>query len=60
MTVIIGQDTIGYYVRATRDDNTIYTMEVGIKTKKQARMIATTIADRLAEQGKAVRLTDKT
>lgn len=60
MTVIIGQDTIGYYVRVIREDNTIYAMEVGIKTKKQARMIATTMAERLVEQGEAIRLTDKT
>ena len=60
MLIEIGQDTIGYYVRVIAHDGSIHQMEVGIKSKKQARQIATTIADRLVEQGEAIRLTDKT
>lgn len=60
MTIIIGQDTIGYYVRTVGQDGTIYSMEVGIKTKKMARQIAATMGDRFTEKGEAVRITDKT
>lgn len=60
MTVIIGQDTIGYYVRTVGDDGTIYSTDFGIRTKKMARQIAANMGDRFIEKGEAVRITDKT
>lgn len=60
MTVTIGQDNIGYYVRVTRDNNTICAMEVGIKTKKQARMIASVMYEKFAHIDETARITDKT
>lgn len=60
MTIVIGQDTIGYYVRAVDDDGKIDKFEVGIKTKKMARQIAANMGDKFIEKGEAVRITDKT
>ena len=60
MMIIIGQDTIGYYVRAVDDDGKIDRLEAGIKTKKMARQIAANMGDKFIEKGEAVRITDKT
>lgn len=60
MLIEIGQDTIGDYVRTVGHDGAIYSMEVGIKTKKMARQIAANMGDKFIEKGEAVRITDKT
>lgn len=60
MTIVIGQDTIGYYVRAVDNDGKIDRFEGGIKTKKMARQIAANMGDKFIEKGEAVRITDKT